>query len=46
MIDYFIFNKHLCIVFEILDISLYDLIKASGYIGKNIINKLFHLYRC
>eukprot|EP00834_Sanchytrium_tribonematis_P002051 NODE_57_length_28844_cov_0.352687.p5 type:complete len:522 gc:universal NODE_57_length_28844_cov_0.352687:15871-14306(-) len=34
--DTFIFRKHLCLVFEILSINLYDLIKQNGFKGFNI----------
>lgn len=33
MIDYFFFRNHLFIVFELLDISLYDLITGTNYQG-------------
>ena len=36
MYDTFIFKKHLCLVFELLSINLYDLIKQNGFKGFNI----------
>ena len=36
MFDTFIFKKHLCLVFELLSINLYDLIKQNGFKGFKI----------
>ena len=36
MYDTFIYKKHLCLVFELLSINLYDLIKQNGFKGFNI----------
>ena len=33
MIDYFVFRKHLCIVFELLSVNLYDVIKHNNFRG-------------
>lgn len=33
MIENFIFRKHICIVFELLDINLYELVKTNGFKG-------------
>ena len=33
MFDYFLYKKHICIVFEILDDSLYDLLRLSNFVG-------------
>lgn len=33
MLDYFIFRKHICIVFELLSINLYDLLKSNNFRG-------------
>jgi len=31
--DYFVFRNHICLLFEILHISLYDLLKLSNFSG-------------
>jgi dual specificity protein kinase YAK1 len=33
MIDYFVFRKHLCIVFELLSVNLYEVIKHNNFRG-------------
>jgi serine/threonine protein kinase len=33
MLDYFVFRKHLCIVFELLSVNLYDVIKNNSFRG-------------
>ena len=33
MMDYFVFRKHLCIVFELLSVNLYDVIKHNNFRG-------------
>ena len=33
MLDYFIFRKHICIIFELLSINLYDLLKSNSFRG-------------
>jgi len=33
MLDFFVFRDHLCIVFELLSYSLYDLLKENGFQG-------------
>jgi serine/threonine protein kinase len=33
MIDYFVFRNHICLVFELLQISLWDLMKINNYTG-------------
>ncbi|OMJ75264.1 hypothetical protein SteCoe_25620 [Stentor coeruleus] len=33
MLDYFIFRKHICIVFELLSINLYELLKSNNFRG-------------
>jgi dual specificity protein kinase YAK1 len=33
MIDYFVFRKHLCIVFELLSVNLYEVIKHNSFRG-------------
>jgi serine/threonine protein kinase len=33
MEDYFVFRNHICIVFELLNVSLYDLLKAVNFKG-------------
>jgi dual specificity protein kinase YAK1 len=36
MHDYFVFREHLCIVFELLSYSLYDLIAKSNFTGLSL----------
>lgn len=31
MLDYFVFRSHLCIVFELLSINLYEYIKFNNF---------------
>ena len=31
--DYFVFRNHICLVFEILHVSLYDLLRLSNFSG-------------
>ena len=33
MIDYFVFRKHLCIVFELLSVNLYEVVKHNSFRG-------------
>jgi len=33
MMDYFVYRKHLCIVFELLSVNLYDVIKHNNFRG-------------
>ena len=33
MMDYFVFRKHLCIVFELLSVNLYEVIKHNSFRG-------------
>jgi Serine/threonine protein kinase len=33
LVDYFIFRNHICLVFELLHVSLYDLLKLSNFSG-------------
>ncbi|OMJ75725.1 hypothetical protein SteCoe_25062 [Stentor coeruleus] len=33
MMDYFIFRKHICLIFEILNINLYELLKSNNFRG-------------
>lgn len=39
MLDTFIFRKHLCLVFEVLSVNLYELIKQNQFRGlsKNLV---------
>jgi len=37
MLDFFVFRNHLFIVFEILDISVYDLIQTNNYEGFTLV---------
>lgn len=34
--EYFVFRKHLCITFELLNINLYDLLKSTSFKGINL----------
>ena len=36
MLEYFVFREHLCIVFELLSFTLYDLLKANNFRGFSI----------
>ena len=36
MVDFFVYRDHLCIVFELLSISLYDLIKENKFEGVSL----------
>lgn len=36
MIDYFVFREHLCIVFELLSYSLYDVIAKGNFTGVSL----------
>lgn len=36
ILEYFVFREHLCLVFELLDANLYDLLKRNGYRGLSI----------
>lgn len=33
MLDFFVFREHLCIVFELLSDSIFDLLKTNNYKG-------------
>jgi len=33
LFDYFLFRQHLCLVFELLDVSLYDLLCSTEFKG-------------
>jgi serine/threonine protein kinase len=33
MVDYFVFRHHICLVFELLHVSLYDLLRLSNFSG-------------
>lgn len=33
LVDYFIFRRHLCLVFELLSVNLYELIKQNHFRG-------------
>lgn len=52
MQDYFVFRKHLCIVFELLSVNLYDVIKHNNFRGlpfsmvKSIIDQLTRQLVC
>ena len=36
MLDYFVFRDHLCIVFELLDASIYDLLRKNHFLGLSL----------
>lgn len=36
MLDFFVFRDHLCIVFELLSISIFDLLKQTSYEGLSL----------
>ncbi len=36
MLDFFVYRDHLCIVFELLSASLFDLLKESHFIGLSL----------
>jgi dual specificity protein kinase YAK1 len=36
MLDFFVFRDHLCIVFELLSASLYDLLKENQFQGLSL----------
>jgi serine/threonine protein kinase len=36
MLDFFVFREHLCIVFELLSLSVFDLIKENNYQGQSL----------
>ena len=52
MFDYFVFRKHLCIVFELLSVNLYDVIKHNNFRGlpftmvKSIVDQLTRQLVC
>ena len=52
MQDYFVFRKHLCIVFELLSVNLYDVIKHNNFRGlpfsmvKSIVDQLTRQLVC
>ena len=52
MNDYFVFRKHLCIVFELLSVNLYDVIKHNSFRGlpfnmvKSIVDQLTRQLVC
>lgn len=37
MLDYFYFRNHLCIVFELMNLNLYELIKKNNYQGFSLV---------
>ena len=36
LLDFFRFHEHLCLVFELLDTNLYELLKRNGYRGLSL----------
>jgi dual specificity protein kinase YAK1 len=36
MIDFFLFRKHLCLVFEKLDVNLFELLKRNSFRGLSL----------
>lgn len=36
LLDYFIFQNHVCLVFELLSVNLYELLKSNGYRGLSV----------
>lgn len=36
MLDFFVFRDHLCIVFELLSVSVFDLLKENNYCGLSL----------
>lgn len=38
LLDYFLFRNHFCLVFELLDLSLYDLLKDVKFTGFSFTN--------
>lgn len=36
MTDFFLFRKHLCLVFEKLDVNLFELLKRNGFRGLSL----------
>ncbi len=36
LLDYFVFRNHLCLVFELLSVSLYELIRQNQYRGLSL----------
>jgi dual specificity tyrosine-phosphorylation-regulated kinase 2/3/4 len=49
MIDSFTFRNHICIVFELLSMNLYEVIKKNGYAGFPMIlvkKIIYHLLHC
>jgi dual specificity protein kinase YAK1 len=36
MVDYFLFCKHLCLVFEKLDVNLFELLKRNAFRGLSL----------
>ncbi len=42
MLDFFVFREHLCIAFELLSASVFDLLKENNYQGLSLnINRMF-----
>lgn len=52
MSDYFVYRKHLCIVFELLSVNLYDVIKHNSFRGlpfnmvRSIVDQLTRVLVC
>ena len=52
MFDYFVYRKHLCIVFELLSVNLYDVIKHNSFRGlpfnmvRSIVDQLARVLVC
>ncbi len=36
MLDFFVYRDHLCIVFELLSVSIYDLLKENSFQGLSL----------
>lgn len=36
LIDFVVFRKHLCLIFELLSINLYELLKINNFCGMNL----------
>lgn len=36
MLDFFVFRNHLCVVFELLSASLYDMLKETSFNGVSL----------
>jgi dual specificity protein kinase YAK1 len=41
MLDFFVYREHLCIVFDLLSVSVFDMLKENGYQGVSLnINRI------